>query len=157
ASPFVYVPVAIGIAYLLGAPIGFIAAMNETEGAWPARKPPGPGPGPGPGPDPGPKDGNKDRTKDHNKEGQKDEAKEGAKDGKPVEEEGPKPLEPETVPGLIGYWPLDEKGGGGAPGKAKGGLAFVNGAKWVDGRKGMALEFNGKGDHVDFGAGAPLN
>jgi hypothetical protein len=162
ASPWVYVPGAIAAAYLLFSPIGFLVAMTETEGAWPARRPGQPVPPNNQPNDPtrdGTKDQNKDGPKDQPRDGVKDGAKDGPKDGskdggKPVE--GPKPLQPETFPGLVAYWPLDENAGGGAVGKP-GGLALVNGAKWAAGVKGSALEFNGKGDHVNLGPGARVN
>lgn len=148
ASPYVYAPVLVGLAYLIGSPVGLLVASYQTEGAWPARKPEQPKPPDQPKPEEN-RDSKPDDKRDQNPANQRDK--------NPPEKSGPKPLDPETLPGLFAYWPLDENMGGATRGKGEGRLSFVNGAKWVVGAKGSALEFDGKGNHVDFGAGAPLN
>ena len=60
-------------------------------------------------------------------------------------------------PGLVAYWKLDE--GEGTMAKDSSGNnndgTLKNGPQWVEGKVGMALEFDGNDDYVD--CGTPLN
>lgn len=63
----------------------------------------------------------------------------------------------QTKATLIASWPFDE-GRGDVVRSSVGNLdGRIVGASWVDGRKGKALRFNGRGDHVNCGTPASLN
>jgi hypothetical protein len=61
--------------------------------------------------------------------------------------------------GLVAYWPMDEGQGGIARDKSgNGNDGTIRGAaKWIDGKHGKALEFNGVDTYVDCGNKASLN
>jgi hypothetical protein len=70
----------------------------------------------------------------------------------------PEPLVPESLPGLIAYWPLDDNQGAAATDKSGNGfLALLHGGQWVAGVKGSALRLDGKNDYLDLGPDARLN
>jgi hypothetical protein len=59
-------------------------------------------------------------------------------------------IDPESI---IGIWLFDEGKGDVAEDSSENGFdgKIMNGAKWVDGKFGDALEFDGADDYVDFG------
>jgi uncharacterized protein YodC (DUF2158 family) len=63
-----------------------------------------------------------------------------------------------TIPGLVGYWKLDEAGGAVAADSSGTGLrgTLVNGPAWVPGKHGHALSFNGENAVLNIESGAPL-
>jgi hypothetical protein len=85
---------------------------------------------------------------------------------KPEVKQQPEALNPRSLPGLIGYWALDDGQGGAAQDNSDHGiLALLNGGKWVNGVRGKAVQFNGTSDYLDLGpadnrlnfaAGAPF-
>jgi len=137
-SPWFFVPVAMALAVVIFAPVGWLTASFESTGPWPAgiwaRHGLGPG-GPevaGPG-------------------GQ-------APPGQQPANTPPEALNPRSVPGLIAYWPLDEGTGTSAEDKSGNGiLALLHGGEWVPGVKGSALRLDGKADYLDLGPDARLN
>ncbi len=60
------------------------------------------------------------------------------------------------VPGVVAYWRFDEGDGDAARDAKSEAVGKLHGAKWVDGIRGKALEFDGKG-WFDFGATAKLD
>ena len=68
---------------------------------------------------------------------------------------GMKPLSDE---GLVAWWRFDEGSGAALRDcSGNGNHGTIKGAKWVKNGDGYALEFDGKDDHVDCGAGASLD
>jgi hypothetical protein len=128
-SPYFYVPVAITLAFLIFTPIGWLVASRLPEGPWPAGT--------------------------WNKRPASAEGGPGQAQQQPPT---PQSLAPETLPGLIGYWPLDdERGAAAAERSGNNMMAFVRGGQWVPGVKGSALRLNGTSDHVELGPDARLN
>jgi hypothetical protein len=135
-SPWFYAPVIIGLCFAIGTPIGWVTAsrLPKEAGGWPAGFWDAGGPGQPP-----------------LQPGQQAPAQ-------------PEPLVPQSLLGLIAYWPLDENQGGAAQDKVGNSFAVLQGGQWVPGVKGSALRLDGKNDFLDlgvdqrlnFGAGAPF-
>jgi hypothetical protein len=68
------------------------------------------------------------------------------------------PANPAQLPGVAGYWPLDE-GEGTAVADQTGQCPAgkVVGGWWINGVRGKAVLFDGKSDYINLGEEAPLN
>jgi Ca2+-binding EF-hand superfamily protein len=70
----------------------------------------------------------------------------------------PEPGSPQEIPDLLAYWKLDEGEGTSAVDASKHALkATLRGGRWVPGIKGKALQFDNKGDYLDYGSDQGLN
>lgn len=130
-SPWFFTPVGIGLAFLIFTPVGWLVARSLPDGPWPAgrRADPVAAPVVAPSTVPPPQ---------------------------PVKLQ-PEPLVPQSLPGLLAYWPLDDNQGPIAIEKSGNGFAHLRGGQWIDGVKGSALRLDGKKDYVDLGQDGRLN
>jgi hypothetical protein len=130
-SPFFFVPLSVVFAFAIFTPIGCLVASREPPGGpWPAglwaERQPVPGAPVQP-----------------------------AAQGQPPHDAPTKhrePFDPRSLPGLSGYWPLDEgRGTGTEDASGHGILVILHGGQWVPGVRGTALRLDGKGDYLDLG------
>ncbi len=66
-------------------------------------------------------------------------------------------LNPQSIPGLLAYWPLDEAQGRLTHDKSGVLPASLKGGEWIQGAKGAAVQLNGTSDFVDLRSDARLN
>ena len=149
-SPWFFVPVAIVLAFVIFTPIGWLVASYEPSGSWPAgfwarRAQTKSGAPVEPQPQVVQPQGGQPQG------GQPPQPQ------LPVVQQQPEPMVPDSLPGLIAYWPLDENEGGTTNEKIGKGLTSLRGAKWVEGVKGSALQFDGEKQHLDLGRDGRLN
>jgi hypothetical protein len=116
------------------------------------------GPAPGPGPDPGPKPGQGKQPPPDPSLTPPDQR--GAPPWEPLPSAplDADPLAASELPGLVGYWPLDEGMGTVIVDRTgKNPNAKLVGGWWVEGVRGKAVLFDGKQDYINLGTAAPLN
>jgi hypothetical protein len=147
-SPWFFVPVGYALAIVIFTPLGYLVASRETYGAWPAGQTAADATAPGAQPGPAPLQGGPPVAGPVGP----------GEPAQPAVQQRAVPLDPQSLPGLLAYWPLDEGFGKGASDKSGHGfLAFIHGSEWVPGVKGQALRLDGKKDYVDLGPDARLN